>query len=255
MPTHLTVEDHIELIRAAAAGLAESVAAAGMDALVPTCPEWTVRDLVAHQGMVHRWAAAHLRGEIDFDTDAAQAEGNEAPDPPGWLAEGAGLLIDTIVATPDEVQALVFLRNAPPPRHFWARRQAHETTIHSIDALSLRLGRLPLADETSVSAAAAADGIDELLTGFVPRRRSKLRSDDPFILVVNATDISHSWSVRVSEDPPATTAGATDDPDVVFTGTATQLYLGMWNRGDEITATGRDDMLDLWRATARVQWA
>ena len=31
-------------------------------AAVPTCPEWTVRDLVRHLGGVHRWATGHVAG-------------------------------------------------------------------------------------------------------------------------------------------------------------------------------------------------
>src|SRR5207247_5173243 len=31
-----------------------------LDTPVPTCPQWTMRDLVRHVGDVHRWAAAHV---------------------------------------------------------------------------------------------------------------------------------------------------------------------------------------------------
>ena len=40
-----------------------------------------------------------------------------------------------------------------------------------------------------------------------------------------------------------------------MTGTATQLYLALWNRGDEITAIGRPDVLERWRQTQRVRWS
>ena len=47
----------------AGGALAERAEDAGLESVVPTCPGWTVADLVAHQGMVHRWAAANLRNE------------------------------------------------------------------------------------------------------------------------------------------------------------------------------------------------
>jgi hypothetical protein len=49
--------------------------------------------------------------------------------------------------------------------------------------------------------------------------------------------------------------GQTAQPDVVFSGTAGQLYLGLWNRADEITMDGPPDVLDQWRSQVRVSWS
>jgi hypothetical protein len=54
------VAEHIAHLQRDGVLLADAAARAGMDARVPTCPEWVVRDLVRHQGDVHRWAAANL---------------------------------------------------------------------------------------------------------------------------------------------------------------------------------------------------
>ncbi len=40
--------------------LAEVAGRCGLDARVPTCPGWQVRDLLCHLGGVHRWAASHI---------------------------------------------------------------------------------------------------------------------------------------------------------------------------------------------------
>ena len=71
---------------------------------MPTCPEWTVRDLVAHQGMVHRWAAALVRGERpDDDAVAAfEADGRGAEDLVGWLREGGLEVATAITEAPDD---------------------------------------------------------------------------------------------------------------------------------------------------------
>ena len=73
MPTLLSLDDHLEALVRRGAALGEAAAAAGLEAKVPTCPAWDVTDLLLHQGMVHRWAAANLRGERDHDTAASLA--------------------------------------------------------------------------------------------------------------------------------------------------------------------------------------
>lgn len=257
MATRLTLDDHVKLLAGSGTALHDAAARAGLDAPVPTCPAWDVRALVTHQGMVHRWAAAHLRGERDHDTGASVAAARTAPDLLAWFADGLDALLATIAATPDDARAMVFLKDAPPPRRFWARRQAHETTIHGADALAADLGRAPTAAEAGVAPESAADGVDELLAGFITRGRGKLRTDEPYTIVVRATDTGDAWSLRVEPESLTTTdgVGPCAAPDAELTGTAAQLYLGLWNRGDELTAAGRPSILRDWRAQVRVSWS
>lgn len=50
-----------------------------------------MRDLLAHQGLVHRWATAVVRGDDPRTVDHTdiEAEGRATPDPVGWLLDGA----------------------------------------------------------------------------------------------------------------------------------------------------------------------
>jgi uncharacterized protein (TIGR03083 family) len=126
---------YVEILDREGALLAEAAEAAGSDAEVPTCPGWRVRDLLRHTGTVHRWATAFV------------AEGLAAPrpadDPPGldgaplltWFREGHQRLVDTLADAAPDVRCWHFLP-APSPLAFWARRQAHETTVHRLDAAS-----------------------------------------------------------------------------------------------------------------------
>jgi uncharacterized protein (TIGR03083 family) len=255
MPTHLSLDEHLAGLRRGGAALRAAAASAGLEAPVPTCPTWNVTNLVIHQGMVHRWAAANLRGDADHDTAASVAEASAAPDLLAWFDEGLEALIETVLATPDDAQAMVFLRDAPPPRRFWARRQAHEITIHGVDAVSATLGRWPTAADVSIDTALAADGVDELLTGFIPRGKGKLHTDPPCTVLVHAEDSGHVWSVRLSDGPTLTTVGRDGTPDAVFSGTAVQLYLALWNRSDDFTVTGRADLVEQWREHIRVRWS
>jgi uncharacterized protein (TIGR03083 family) len=194
-----------------------------------------VRDLVAHQGMVHRWAAALVRGERDVEPEAIEAAGLAEPDPLEWLRDGVIELVEALVAAPDDVRAPVFLDDAPAPRAFWARRQCHETTVHAIDAMAASLGRPPDPAATWIERDLAVDGIDELLSGFMTRPRSQLRCADEAVLVVAPDDVPDWWLVRLGPGPPVTTRLAgppvdVDDADWVLEGTAVDLYLALWNR-------------------------
>lgn len=254
MPTHLNLHDHIAGLARSGAALRDAAAAAGLAADVPTCPGWDVAALVTHQGMVHRWAAANLRGEADHDPKNSTALANAAPDLLAWYADGLAALIETVRTTPEDASAKVFLKDAPPPRQFWARRQCHETTIHGVDALSAALGRWPTAAEADIGAQLAADGVDELLTGFITRGSGRLNASEPYTILVTARDTGHAWTVRISDGPVVTTVGQTGQPDVVFAGTAGQLYLGLWNRAHEISTEGRPGVLEQWRSQVRVRW-
>ena len=75
---------------------------------------------------------------------------------------------EALRSAPADLECWTFLP-ADSPLAFWARRQAHETTIHRVDVESISASLTPLDAQLS------ADGIDELLFGFASRGR-KLRA-------------------------------------------------------------------------------
>ena len=227
MPTQLSLEEHVAALVRGGTTLREAAAAAGPNAKVPTCPAWDVAELVSHQGMVHRWAAANLRGDTDHDPSASQAEARAAASLLDWYLEGLAALVETLHATAEDAEAMVFLKDAPPPRRFWARRQAHETTIHSVDAISAVLQRWPTASDVDIDPLLAVDGIDELVTGFITRGRGGLHAAEPYTLVVSTIDTGHAWTLRIGDGPIVTTPGRTGSPEAEFSATAVQLYLSL----------------------------
>ncbi len=262
MATSLTFEQHGAGIGAAWTVLREHAARAGLDAEVPTCPGWTVRELVAHQGMVHRWASDVVRGDTGLDTVRVEQEGLDSADLLGWLDDGVKGLLAALAFAPDDLQVYFFLKDAPAPKVAWARRQNHETTLHAVDAMSASLGRPPTAAETWIGPAHAIDGIDELLCGFVPRPNERLHARPARTVVVRARDTGHAWAMELGESAVVTTAYPPQGPDqppgidgstTVLSGTATQLYLGLWNRGDEVVSEG-PDVLAEWRRHMTVSW-
>jgi uncharacterized protein (TIGR03083 family) len=262
MAITVSLDDHLTRLEDSAKDLVADGVEAGLDSAVPTCPDWTVADLLGHQGMVHRWATAIVAGalpsvDLPPELDAATTPPADTDTLVDWFTTGAADLLDALRRAPDDLAAAVFLHASPAPRRFWARRQAHETTIHRVDALGAKLGRFPTTAEVGIGPELAVDGIDELVVGFINRRSSRLRSDEPVSVLIAPSDADTAWTVRISADTPVTTVGADPDhpADAVLTGTAAALYLGLWNRGDDIAMTGDVDVLGLWRDKVRVTWS
>lgn len=260
-PALATFDDHVQAIERATATLLRHAGQTWLGAAVPTCPGWDVLDLVAHQGMVHRWATAAVLGDREAmgNADLLETEGRTSADPLAWLATGAERLVATLRAAPPDLETLVFLKEAPPARDFWARRQCHETTIHALDAVSATLGRARVStgDATGLGLdpALAADGVDELLVGFFQRSRTRVRSTSPYAVHVRPDDVAVSWLVTVS-DEPVRTRRVPDGEQVaagdVLSGPAADLLLALWNRGDAVADP--DGVLPRWREDGAVRW-
>ncbi|WP_300083597.1 maleylpyruvate isomerase N-terminal domain-containing protein [Propioniciclava sp.] len=247
--------DYGEALGAAGSVLRGNAASAGLAARVPTCPDWTVADLVTHQGLVHRWAAGRLRGEPDRPDADVEAEASGAPDLLDWFDEGLVDLLNALAKAPADLSGNFFLLDAPPLRLAWARRQAHETTMHAVDAMAARLGRPPMASEVWFDRAFALDGLDELLTGFLPRPKYALTPAHPERVLVAPADAERAWLVELSQAGAVATrvVGEFPDADVTLGGSARALYLGLWNRGDEIVASD-EGWLNGWQGRVRVTW-
>jgi len=153
--------EYLDTIRSNATALVDAATASGLDAAVPSCPDWTVADLLAHVGRVHRWAAGNsTRSPEDGFWMGEEIEIPEPDARSGWVRDGARALISALDRPADE-PAWTFV--PPHTVGFWQRRQAQETTMHRIDA------QLAVGTVDPIDPALAADGIDELLW-LLPRR-------------------------------------------------------------------------------------
>jgi uncharacterized protein (TIGR03083 family) len=186
-------------ISASTASLASIIDRADLTKAVPTCPDWTLRQLATHVGRAHRWAAEIVATRsAEFIPFRAVPDARIPDDPAGhagWLREGAERLVATVrEAGAAPVWAFARLR----PASFWARRMAHETAVHRADA-EIATGRAPVID-----ADIAVDGIDEwlaledMLGGGQDSRLSALA--DGQVLHLHATDEglggAGEWLVR-----------------------------------------------------------
>ena len=247
--------DYGEALGRAGTVLRANAMSAGLEAAVPTCPGWSVRDLVVHVGVVHRWAVDVLEGRGMGDGKAHHQAGHEAVDLLDWFDEGWAELLHVLGSAPQDLDVPFFLRTQDSPRVGWARRQAHETAIHAVDAMAARLGRVPHPSQTWLTPAVAVDGVDELLRGFIPLKRiGKLRAPQPLRVAVTVTDADAAWTLHVSPEPTLTEVGAVADPDVALRGPAVALYLALWNRGDALVEDPQG-FLDQWRREVVITWA
>jgi len=154
--------EFIETLAREGALLADAAESAGLDAPVPTCPDWRVRDLVLHTGAVHRWAASYV-AERRMDRGGFDTSGPQDAELVDWYRQTHLRLVGALTDAPADLACWYFLA-APSPLEFWARRQAHETTVHRADA-EAALGP----DPSPVDPAFAANGVDELLAGSAAR--------------------------------------------------------------------------------------
>jgi uncharacterized protein (TIGR03083 family) len=205
-----------------------------LDDRVPSCPEWTVGDLVQHVGAVYLHKAATMR-------DGKQPD--EWP-PAGVNDEDPVTLLDRAYAEmvgefsrrdPEEVSETWY--GPDQTVGFWVRRMAQETVVHRIDA-ELGVG-VPV---TAVPDDLAIDGVDELLKVFVSYSVSEwgeyftlALADSPGRSYAINTD-GVSWLVGTSPGRfsfgggPGMTVPSYANTDVTISGPPTALLQWAWNR-------------------------
>ncbi|GAA2505824.1 maleylpyruvate isomerase family mycothiol-dependent enzyme [Streptomyces gobitricini] len=248
----MEITEHIKYLAYECQLLADAAERSGPAAPVPTCPEWAVRDLLRHTGAVHRWATAFVTERHASYRPFPAEPGLDGAELLDWFREGHGRLVTALTEASGALECWTFLPS-PSPRAFWARRQAHETAVHRVDAQAA-LG----AEVAEPAPAFAADGIDELLCGFHAREKSRVRTSEPGVLRVRATDTGDVWTVRLSDQVPRTERTAEGPADCELSGPAAQLYLHLWNRppaaggATAVTTSGDQRLARLWRETSAI---
>jgi uncharacterized protein (TIGR03083 family) len=212
-----------------AAALSDADAAAP----VPACPGWTVHDLVSHLGNIHAWAAMIVATGEPAGLPDERPGTDELH---GWYTKRAATLVDALAAG-DPGAPCWTLARVDETRGFWRRRQLHETLMHLVD-LGQAHGRATVLDPVT-----CADGVAETLEVFLPRLHARgLPADLARRVSLVATDTGHSWTLApVDGSAPSVTDGAPVGDRVG--GTAEQLLLRLWGRGDDVTVSGDTEMV------------
>jgi uncharacterized protein (TIGR03083 family) len=253
------ISEHVAALDREGRRLADVAATASWEAAAPSCPGWTLRDVVTHVGGVHRWAAAIVGGALtrpDPETSAAVGSGPPDAELLDWFRSGHAALVRTLQKADPAVPCWSFLPAATPLAS-WARRQAHETAIHRVD-VELAAG----AEVSRFDELFALDGLDELLFAFAPRRRrSGITADPPEIIEVRP---AQAPGRRVRIGPSGIETSELERPEPAndeavrarcrVSGSAHELYLWSWHRPSAVTVAGDEAVLDKW-ARMTVAWS
>jgi uncharacterized protein (TIGR03083 family) len=245
--------DHRAAVAAETARFVTALRGADLTTAVPSCPDWTLADLVRHTGSVQRWFSVLLRSRIQEpprtrEVDLRLPEREDGY--PDWLAESATVAAEAFAATDPDLPMWAW--GVDQHARFWARRMLFETLLHRADA-ELALGLTPAIDRVL-----AVDGIAEFLvnlpfaTFFAPKV-AELRGPDRTIRF-RTTDGDESWLVRLRPDGFGLeeAGAAADTADATVRGTAADLLLLVYGRlpyrAQALAHEGDEDLLTHWFA-------
>jgi uncharacterized protein (TIGR03083 family) len=210
---------------------------------IPTCPGWTLRDLIEHVSGANRWVSRCV------------ASGLTAQDrilPPGptgdkelleWTRSSVDELLAVLSATPPDELVWTPIRG-PLGSIWWRRKAALELAVHRTDAENA----LGLRPET-IAASLALDGIDEYAEEFLPLMLLGVAEPPVTAVLLSPTDSDESRTLSLIPAGDQRVPGSTQ---VELTGSAADLLLWMWNRVPDgtLTVSGDDAVVAWWKALA-----
>ncbi|MDT7742931.1 MAG: hypothetical protein QOE59_2009 [Actinomycetota bacterium] len=203
-------------LETACARFSAALARGDLTTPVPGCEPWRLLDLAHHVGGVQRWArVAVLEGHPNGTTDDQPSDHAALV---AWFDEGAAAIAGTLREAGPDAPCWSF---GPTPRtaRFWFRRQAHEATVHAHDAeTAAGTSGGPAALPTEL----ALDGIDEVVTMFLPRQVRLGRTVLPGTRIAVVSDEGPAWEIAGE--------GAPEGPAATVRGGAEALLLWVWRR-------------------------
>ena len=210
---------------------------------VPSVPGWTVESVVRHTGKVHRWTVGVLAAGPDADLGVVGAATTSLPKGPGCL-DAYRESLDAICATLANLDpaAPVATFMGPDRGAFWFRRQAHEVSVHRIDAAdAMHAAGGPSPEPLDVDS--ATDGVDEWIRLFLGKRWERRFGAFPESLTdrtlhIHGTDDpapidGAEWLITFTGDSTGSgieVAATHAKGDVALRGPAQDLLLALWRR-------------------------
>ncbi|MGW5189843.1 maleylpyruvate isomerase family mycothiol-dependent enzyme [Kribbella sp. NPDC004138] len=217
--------DFLEHVRVESARLGE-VARTGLDAAVPSCPGWTVDDVVRHVATVYVHKVEVLKLGALPDPWPPDFSGRTSLE---WYDDARAAIVDALTAAGTGTPTWTFSPRDPTSA-FWHRRMAHETVVHRIDVEQAHDAVSPIDPEL------ALDGIDEIL---YPTLGGPWWEEGdtayPIDATVRLTTAGRSWTVSADATRVDVRQGADGDAAAEVTGDPAQVYLWLWGRAGEDT--------------------
>jgi uncharacterized protein (TIGR03083 family) len=244
------VERDVYLAQLARDGQRMAALARGdLTAPVPTCPGWTLRDLIEHTGNVHRW-----------QTEAARVDAGEFPDmshergiTPGqsiadWFQEGVDRAVEVMSAVDPAATRWTWAKGPGDVAQWYFRRIAQETYVHRIDA-ELTAG-VPVTDADPVF---AVDGVDEFCDVMIPQAVGQAINGRGKTVHLHATDAEGEWLLTLHDDRVDVVRGHAKG-DAALRAAARDLLLEVWGREPlgHVEQFGDESVIATFRAAARI---
>lgn len=208
-----------------------------LGAPVPSCPDWTMADLVFHVGRVHSFWGQIVAGRLIDARDAVETERPTHDALLDWFRETCDSVADVLAeADPgDEVWSW----SAQKDVAFVQRRMAHEAAVHTWDAVGAIGAREP------IDADLAVDGIDEYIDLFMPVWVRPPVDPGPYSVSLRASDRPARWWLGVGHGELSTSRGGLV-ADAIVSGTASDLLLLLWGRTEpaQLDLQGEPTALD-----------
>jgi uncharacterized protein (TIGR03083 family) len=216
-----------------------------LDAPVPSCPGWSLADLLQHTAEVYyNWDQNVSRRAVDRADLEARPAFESAPREQlvEQLRLRADRLIATLAATPLETPVWNWSSTQPKTVAFVPRRMAHETSVHRWDAQAAAGATGP------IDADLAADGVDEFFFVHLPEETAP--APEPGTLHLHRTDGPGEWLVRMGPDGVSVTTEHAHG-DAAVRASASDLVLMLWRR---IPASGLETHGDTAVVERFVNW-
>jgi len=201
-------------------------AALDLTAAVPAAPGWDTTELLRHIGLIHARTATILRTAT---LERPSRKNGMLPDPPsddvlGWYRTTLDELVRALDAVDDPDQPVWSFAPEHARAGFWPRRMAQETLVHRVDA-EQAVG----APVGAIEPELGVDGVDEILTIFVPALGADRSPGDGRTVHLHATDTEGEWLVRFDEGAVTVETGHAKG-DAAVRGPAGELLLWLWGR-------------------------
>lgn len=197
--------DHAAWIRHESDAFTAVLETTALDARVPGCPDWSLRDLASHLGRVHRFWAEVVRAGADVPPERAAYGAPEDPaELAAWVRASTSDLLDALRAADPATPAWTWWRDDRTVGAI-ARHQVQEAAVHRWDAQS------PAGRPEPIAAPVADDGVDEFL--WIARQ---LRPPAAITFVTTDSGLARP----VADEPPA----------VTVRGSASDLVLLLYGR-------------------------
>jgi uncharacterized protein (TIGR03083 family) len=238
-------QEYVAVIRRDGEAVVRAARASGLDAEIPSCPGWTVADLVVHVARIHRWVHELVVDRPDDPMEYWSRLPTPARDELiDSFEQGCAAMCDALAAV--DPGTPVFSWTADQTAGFWSRRQAHELAVHRWDAQTALDVAEPIDRELAV------DGIQEVFDILPARGAAAKIAGNGETIHLHCTDAEGEWLLRLAPDGLVVTREHAKG-DVAARGTASDLLLFMWGRAApaQLEVFGDASLLSRWQKLAK----